>query len=348
MWAAIRACKRSRNIKFGDNYCQISHQWPALRIFRNIQRSFNMKIGITTSSFARFSIEPLKLLERAGFYYEINPYERKLSEEEAKMFLSDCVGVVAGTELLSRSVIESLTGLNVISRCGVGIDNVDPEAAREHGVAVCNTPYGPTLAVAELTLGLALNLLREVNCMDRELRGGKWKKRMGFTLFGKRVGIIGFGRIGKAVAERFQAMGAEIAFCDPVVTTDEYPRKTLEDLLPWSEILTLHCSKPEGPRPLLGATELSLLSRGAWLINCTRGGIVEENALCKALKSGHLQGAAIDVFEAEPYKGPLQDLGNIILTPHVGSYARESRIQMETDAVKNLIKVIKNSEAKQE
>ena len=143
-------------------------------------------------------------------------------------------------------------------------------------------------------------------------------------------------------------MGAEIAFCDPVVTTTgEYPCKSLEDLLSWSEILTLHCSKPEGNYPLLGEKELSLLPRGAWLINCSRGGLVDENALFKYLKCGHIRGAAIDVFEAEPYKGPLQDLENVILTPHVGSYARESRIQMETDAVRNLIEAIKNLGAKQ-
>ena len=133
-----------------------------------------MKIAITTSSFAKLSDNPLKRLEQAGLEWKLNPYGRKLTEDEAKEFLINCIGVVAGTEPLTARVIETLPDLKVISRCGTGIDNVDIEAANKRGITVINTPFGPTKAVAELTLGLALSLLRDINRMDRELRQGIW------------------------------------------------------------------------------------------------------------------------------------------------------------------------------
>lgn len=300
-----------------------------------------MKIAITTSSFARFSTEPLELLERAGISFTLNPHGRKITEDEAISLLNGCIGVVAGTEPLSARVISSLPDLKVISRCGVGMDSVDQNAARERGIAIRITPFGPTLAVAELTLGMALDLMRQVTRMDRELRKGEWKKRMGNTLSGKRLGIIGFGRIGQAVAKTFATMGVGIAYFDPqVIPNASYPAMTMDELLGWSDIITLHCSKPECGCTVLGARELGLMKSGSWVINCGRGGLVDETALFEALSSGYLAGAAMDVFMDEPYSGPLRDLDNIILTPHIGSYARETRIQMEVDAVRNLLEVL--------
>lgn len=296
------------------------------------------RVAVTTSSFAAFSQEPLRLLAGAGYAPVLNPHGRKLTEDEAIEILSGCVGVVAGTEPLTRRVLTSLPGLKAVARCGTGMDNVDQEAARELGLAVTNTPDGPTLAVVELTLGLALDLMREVSRMDRDLRSGVWKKRMGRTLQGKRLGVVGFGRIGRAVARAFASLGVETAYFDPFVDEPGTPRMSLDDLLAWADILTLHCSKPKEGGHLLGERELGLLRPGSWLINCARGGLVDEAALHAALSGGRLAGAAVDVFEAEPYVGPLRDLGNVILTPHVGSYAMESRITMEVDAVRNLLR----------
>ena len=149
-----------------------------------------MKIAITTSSFARYSDEPLKLLEQAGVEYVMNDKGRALTEEEAIQVLEGCHGVAAGTEPLTKKVMDALPDLKVISRCGTGMDNVDRAYAAEKGIEVRNTPDGPTLAVAELTLGLILTLLRQVPHQDRELRSGVWKKRMGNLLHGKNVGIV--------------------------------------------------------------------------------------------------------------------------------------------------------------
>ena len=202
-------------------------------------------------------------------------------------------------------------------------------------------PEGPTLAVAELTLGYALNLLRKVSHMDREFRTGMWKKRMGNNLKGKKLGIVGFGRIGQAVASVFSPLGVLVAFNDPVAESDAYTKMSINDLLAWADILSLHCSKTGGECSLFNGQQMRIMKRGSWVINASRGGIVEENALYELIKSGHLAGAAIDVFEREPYNGPLKELDNVILTPHIGSYAMESRIRMEVDTICNLLDALK-------
>jgi len=296
-----------------------------------------MRIAVTTSTFAEFSSEPLKLLEKAGFKFSLNPLGRKPTPAETVKQLEGCVGVVAGTETLDAEVLAALPDLKVISRCGTGMDSVDLEFAKSRGIIVVNTPYGPTRAVAELTLGLILNLLRQVSRMDRELRSGIWKKRMGRLLLGKKIGIVGMGRIGGAAANTLIPLGARIAYTDPDCEHRDFERMSLDKLLSWAEIISLHCSKPEGEKPLLGEAELSRMTPGSLLINAGRGGLVDEDALYKLLKSGHLSGAALDCFAEEPYVGPLSTLENVILTPHIGSYAMEGRVQMEVDAVKNLI-----------
>ena len=199
-----------------------------------------MKIAITTSSFGTFDCRPVKLLNQAGVVPVLNPYGRKLTKDETIELLSGCVGVLAGTESLSCEVLCALPNLEVISRCGSGMDNVDLQTAKERGIIVCNTPFGPTLAVAELTLTLALSLLRKVPQMDREVRAGIWSKRMGHTLQGKTIGIIGFGRIGQAVAKVFSALGVTVVYYDPAVNMPNWQRMDVADLLKCSDIVSFH------------------------------------------------------------------------------------------------------------
>lgn len=299
-----------------------------------------MKIAITTSSFAQFSEEPLELLKARNIEYILNPHGRALTEDEAMELLQGCVGVAAGTEPLTRRAMDALPELKVISRCGTGMDSVDQAAATEKGIAVRNTPDGPTLAVAELTIGYALDLLRQVTRMDHDIRAGVWKKRMGNLLDGKKVGIVGFGRIGRAVARLFTAFGTEVAFADPFADDHHHKKMELDALLGWADIITLHTPKPKDNPVLLDARRLKLLRQGTWLINAARGGLIDEETLHALLTSGHLAGAALDVFAAEPYAGPLKDCPNCILTPHIGSYAVEARIRMEVDTIKNLIEAL--------
>ena len=300
----------------------------------------NKKVFISTSTFAEFDRAPLELLEEKGYSFELNPYKRKMGFEEIVKRVKGAVGLVAGTETLDADVLANLADLKVISRCGSGMDNVDIGATGKRGIKVCNTPDGPTLAVAELTVGLILNLLRKINKMDRLVRLRKWEKNMGNLLFGKKVGIIGFGRIGQKVARLISAFGAEIIYYD-VNDKDgidpEYKKKSLSELLEESDIVTLHLSFSGKSGAIIGKEELKSMKKGSVLINASRGGAVDEGALYEALKKGHLSGAALDVFRDEPYSGPLSELDNIILTPHIGSYAKEARVKMEVDAVKNLL-----------
>jgi D-3-phosphoglycerate dehydrogenase len=178
--------------------------------------------------------------------------------------------------------------------------------------------------------------------MDNELKIGKWHKQMGNLLNGKKVGIVGFGRIGQKVAALMAGFGVEIAYYDVEEKLSNLPAKLMpkEDILRWADIVTLHCNMPADSGYLLGKREFEILKDGGWVINTSRGELIDENALYNALKSGKLSGAALDVFSKEPYDGKLKELDNVITTPHIGSYARESRIQMEIQAVENLLKAL--------
>ena len=305
-------------------------------------------ILITTSSFAKDDISPLDLLRKAGYETITNPYKRKLTEDEVLKLLLEIkpVGMIAGVEPLTAQVLQQAKGLKVVSRCGIGLDSVDLDAAGSLGITVRNTPDAPTEAVAELTIGLILNLLRKISFMDRELRKGNWSKESGNLVRGKKVGIVGLGRIGKRVSEMLLALGANVAGTDIQPDHDWLKAKqvhlvSLEELLKQSEILCLHVSYTGSNEFLIGRNEMESMPKGACLINTSRGEIIDEDALYSMLTDGHLSGAALDVFSDEPYTGPLTKLENVVLTPHIGSYAREARIEMEIQAAENLIEELR-------
>jgi len=306
-----------------------------------------MKILLSPSSFGKIGNNPLEILKQNGFEAINNPYGRKLSEEEVIDLATDCVGIVAGVEPLTARVMDALPKLKCISRVGVGMDSVDLEYARQKGITVVNTPDGPTRAVAEFTLAMTMSLLRRIPQANANLKQKKWKKEIGNLLFGKKIGVIGLGRIGRMVAEQFRSLGNQvIGFdLDPDSNWAQHNGVLLSDmdtLLKESDIITLHIPGNADKTPLIGPSELSKCKDGAFLINAARGGVVDEDALYQALKLNKLKGAAVDVFSKEPYDGPLCELDNVILTPHLGSYAAEGKLQMEIDAVKNLIQGLKN------
>lgn len=300
------------------------------------------KIAITTSSFADYNKSPIHLLQKVKFELKINRLGHKLDKEETLRLCHNCIGIIAGTELYDRDILARLDRLRVISRCGAGLDNIDLEAAGKLKIKIANTPTAPTLAVAELTVGLIFDLLRNISLNDREIRNGAWKKRMGNLINGKNVGIIGFGRIGKKLAKLLRPFGVNIAYYDinEKLSVPFYLRKKMHDLLRWADIISVNV---DSKKTIIGEMEIKFIKKGAWFINTSRGGVIAEDALYRALKSKHLSGAALDVFTDEPYSGPLRGLDNIILTPHIGSYAIESRIKMEIQAVENLLKQLKGS-----
>jgi D-3-phosphoglycerate dehydrogenase len=295
------------------------------------------KILLGPSTFAEKDPAPLGLLSAAGFAVVPNPFKRKLAKHELlELLQADVVGIIAGLETLDRDVMQQ-SKLKVISRCGSGMSNVDADCARELGIAVFNTPFGPTRAVAELTVGCLLSLIRQVPAMDRALHAGRWDKRVGRQLKGMKVLVTGYGRIGRTVAQLLTAFEAEILVCDPEAKADEipFPLKPLEEGLPVADVITLHVS---GEERLLGRREFGLMKPGVFVLNAARGEVLDEEALREALDAGKVAGAWLDTFGREPYQGPLTGYDQVVLTPHVGSYTHEGRLQMELDAAENLIR----------
>lgn len=305
-----------------------------------------MKVLVSTTSFGKHDKEPIRLLESSGFEVVLNPHGRRLGPDEIVELGKDCTGIIAGTEPMTMAVLKQLPLLKAISRVGVGLENIDVEAAKRLGIKVKGTTDAPTQAVAELTLGLILNVIRKINSMDRGIRSGTWNKEMGWLLFGKTVGIVGIGRIGRRVAELLRPFNVKILASEPKpgkkwVRRNRVCLTSLDELLRGSDVVTLHIPYTKQNRNLINAEKLKIMKRGAILINTSRGGLVDEGALYQALKKGDLGGAGLDVMKTEPYDGPLKELDNVVLTPHIGSYALETRVRMETDAVKNLIKMLK-------
>lgn len=295
------------------------------------------KIQITTSSFAELDRGPFERLESSGYEIVDNPYKRKVTKEELNELLdSNVIGLLAGLEILDREVLEK-SNLQIISRVGSGLSNVDLKAAEELGIKVYSTPDGPTTAVAELTVGALLNLIRMCHQMDQDLHHGQWNKRIGLQLEGKNVAIIGFGRIGKKVASFLKPFGAKILIVDPLYDNDDQDCRgmSMSEALAKADIITIHSS---GEACLLRKQEFSLLKKGVFILNASRGGVLSETDLINALDSGIVAGAWIDTFEKEPYTGPLTSYKQVILTPHVGSYTLECRKKMEIDAVENLLR----------
>lgn len=286
-----------------------------------------MKILITTSSFE--TKEALEKLRRQGFETVLNPHKRKLTAEELRELLPGVVGLIAGTEKIDKETMKN-SQLKVISRVGVGTDNIDLEAAKELGIVVKNTPDAPTISVAELALGGMLALLKQMPKMNQAAHQKIWEKAIGTQLTGKTVLIIGFGRIGKYLAKLLEPFKVKILAVDPVSGGI-----SLREALPQADIISLHIS---GSQQVLGKEEFSLMKDGVYILNAARGGVLEEAALIEALKTGKVAGAWLDVFSEEPYQGPLTQFSQVIITPHVGSYTKECRLQMENEAVDNLLK----------
>jgi len=305
------------------------------------------KVLTSPSSFGQISRVPVEILEKSGFKIVNNPFGRKLSEEEVIENAKDCIGIVAGVEPLTKKVMDALPQLKCISRVGVGMDNVDLDYAKEKEITVVNTPDGPTRSVAEMTIAMTLSLLRKIPQAHVNIKKSIWKKEIGNLLFGKTVGIVGLGRIGKMVAEMFSKLGNTVIGFD-LYPDNDWAQKNevniveLDELLEKSDIVTLHVPPNKDKSFIIGKKQLFKMKPSSLLINAARGGVVDEDYLYLMLDSNRLAGAAIDVFSEEPYNGPFVKLDNVVLTPHLGSYAAEGKLQMEIDAVNNLIKVLKN------
>lgn len=272
-----------------------------------------------------------------------HPTEHDRSPDDLVTILAEAdAAITLLSDPITRTVLASNPNLRVISNFAVGYNNVDIEAARELGVTVTNTPGVLTDATADLTLALILAVTRRIVEGDDEIRTRRrceWEpmKLLGASLQGKRLGIIGMGRIGSAVATRARAFGMEILAARR--------GEPIGELLASSDIVSLHAPLSRETHHLIDAAALSRMKRGAYLINTSRGALVDEHALCDALESGHLRGAGLDVYEHEPEINPrLLTFPNVVIVPHIGSATEEARTAMARIAATNVLLVLRGQE----
>ncbi|MGQ9759354.1 MAG: D-2-hydroxyacid dehydrogenase [Candidatus Methanomethylicaceae archaeon] len=277
-----------------------------------------------------------------------------ISQDELKKSIGDYeILIVRSRTKVTKEVIEAAKRLKLIGRLGVGLDTIDVKAAENKGIKVINTPQMSMIAVAELTLSLMLNLIRGTYYAIASIKKGLWEKKhlYGNELFGKTLGIVGFGRIGRAVAERAKGFGMHIIVYDLLLDENLLQKigasraLSLEHLLRASDIVTLHVPLLPETKHMINAKTLSLMRPASYLINTSRGEVVNTKDLLEALKSGRLAGAALDVYENEPPKEPwekeLISLPNVIATPHIGAQTREAQVVGAIALAENIINAFK-------
>ena len=305
----------------------------------------NNKLYVALSSFSKFSPLPLQLIKNSDIPYSLNGFKRRLLEHEIVSEAFDATGIIAGIEPYSRDVLSKLPNLKYISRAGVGIDNIDLEYAQKKAIKIFNTPFVVIRPVVELTIAMIYDLLRKITFHTGLIKQGKWEKAVGNTIYQKNIGIIGTGRIGKALAETLTKLDANIfaydLFKDEIwANKNRIKYLSLSKLLRESDIISIHASGSESNSAIIGKSEFNLIKKGAILINTSRGSNLDEKELVKNLENGKLAGFGSDVFINEPYSGELIKFENVVLTPHVATFTVESRNEMEIEATNNLLNKI--------
>ena len=304
------------------------------------------KVLITTVPFADKNRLPLDLLEDAGIEYLINPLNKKLTEDELLEMVNDFDLIIAGTEPITKKVMDSATNLKMISRVGIGLDSVDLLEAEKRGIIVSYTPDAPAPAVAELTIGLMLSLLRSVQLSNMEMHSGKWHRFFGRRLSEVTIGIIGVGRIGTGVLRHLKGFGSP-----KILLNDTMPNHNLnkefnikwtdkETIYQQADIITIHTPLTSQTKNMVKKEQLLCMKEDAIVINTARGGIINEQDLYDVMQENHLSGAAIDVFDFEPYDGKLSEIKRCILTAHMGSMSVDCRSRMEIEATEEIVRFL--------
>tara|TARA_Y100000816_G_C26007158_1_gene526424 strand:+ start:182 stop:1078 length:897 start_codon:yes stop_codon:yes gene_type:complete len=295
-------------------------------------------ILVAPSSFGNNSNEPIKKLENLGYKIIYNPYGRKISKSELeKIFLkNNIIAVIAGLEEYTTDIIKN-SELRVISRLGSGMNNIDFKSVKEKKIKLINTADAPSDAVAELTVSMAIFLSRDIMTMDNDMKKNKWKRSYGSLLKDKNILIVGYGKIGKKVAKIMKLLGANILICDPYLKNKNIFKIGLKEGLKKADIISLHTN---GSDKILDEKNMTYIKKNSILLNSSRGTVICEKTVFKFLKEKKIKSAWFDVFLEEPYKGPLNKLSNVVLTPHISSYTIETRIKMENEAVDNLQKLL--------
>lgn len=301
---------------------------------------------ITTIPFGERDATPLQLLQAAGIDFTVNPLGRKVTERELAELIVDFDILIAGTEPVTEYVMAQAFKLKLISRVGVGLESVDLLAAQRRGIQVCYTPDAPAPAVAEFTISLMLAVLRQVPMANAQMQRGIWQRHFGRRLAACTVGIIGAGRIGGRVVQHLQGFGPPRIMVNDIAPEptlgNRYPLQwaSKEEIYREADIITLHLPLTAVTRNLICKGQLLTMKPDAILINTARGGIINEQDLEAVMRVGHLSGAAIDVFEREPYSGELVGVERCLLTAHMGSMSVDCRTRMEIEATQEAVRFV--------
>jgi phosphoglycerate dehydrogenase-like enzyme len=304
-------------------------------------------IALTPIALCREDNEVTHTLRERGYELKLHPKSTLPTREEQRALLSDAVGIIASSEPITREVMQEAPNLRFISRYGVGYDNIDCDAATDLGILVTYVPDAMTEAVADLTMALLLAVARRLPELDGLMKAGEWKRLMAADVTGRTLGLVGTGRIGIATARRARGFGMRLLGYDP------YPNPlfleelggsyvSLDELLESSDFVSLHLPATVETHALIGGDQLLRMKRSAFLINCARGSVVDEQALVEALNEGEIAGAATDVFSVEP---PLADSAGaalarhpkVVATPHVASMTPLTVAKMGRVALANLL-----------
>lgn len=269
--------------------------------------------------------------------------------------LAEIIGAYHGLAVRSATkvtadILGHASNLKIVGRAGVGVDNIDVKTATEKKVLVINTPSGNAIAAGELAVAYIFALARKIPQASASTKRGEWEKKAfsGVEITGKTLGVVGFGNIGRQVAERAVGLKMKVLAYDPVLAANATPPAgvefgKLDDILARADFVTLHLPFLPETKNLFGAATLAKMKKGAYLVNCARGGIVDENALYESLKSGHLAGAALDVFEKEPCgKLPLFELDNVLASPHIGASTKEAQQKVAVELAEVFVDFFKN------
>ncbi len=295
---------------------------------------------ITAHSFGKEGKEPFNILENVGITPVVKRKNQLWTEEELIEIIPGADGIIVGADLVTRKVIEKAEKLKIICKHGVGVDNIDLEAATEKGILVTTGVGSNTTAVAELTVALLLSMARNIPNSNNDIKSGKWIRCVGTELYGKTAGIIGLGRIGKEVAKNLRGLEMKVIAFEPV-KDEKFAKENkiefvdLKTLLTQSDIISLHVPLVQKTRNIINSDTIRLMKPNVFLVNTARGGLVDEEALYSALKSKRIAGAAIDTFILEPpFGSKLLELPNVIATPHIGAYTHEAINEMSCMAAK--------------
>lgn len=308
-----------------------------------------MKIFVSTHPFSSTSPLPMKIVEENGFELSKNEHGRKITTAELAEDIKDAEVLIAGTEKITEEVFKKAPNLKLISRVGIGLDGIDFDLCKQYGVRVAYTPDAPTMAVAELCVGMIIDLARKITVTNNNLKERSlWQRHMGTLLYGKTVGIFGMGRIGKSLIHLLSTFNVKFLVHDiePDIAFGRLYNVSFvskDELLEQSQIISVNLPLKSDTADYITKAELSKMRSDAILVNTARGGIVNEQDLYEALKAGTLAAAAVDVFEEEPYVGNLRELDNCLLTCHMGASTIDSRTDMEVQALEEAVRY-KNGE----